>query len=236
MKQASVSEAIGSQQRVAEEGWLQSWQRGPTRLRWTSLPLQAGDAAPDLELRNAEGGTTRLREAWRDGPALLLFWRHYGCSCGRDRARRLQAEHERYVGLGANVVVIGQGEPERSKVYALAHRLPCAVLCDPTRHAYDAYGLLEGQPSQIVFDAPDEFLRRDHEAGRQLQRSRHGTAAAPVDSPWQLPGEFVVDRSGTVRLAYRYQYCEDWPDPRVLIAAIKEAGGEPIPHRQRRTA
>ena len=225
MNELPVSETITSHQQSAEESWLQSWQRGPTRLRWTSVPLQAGDVAPDLELHDASGGTVHLRDTWRDGPALLLFWRHYGCSCGRDRARRLQAEHERYVGLGANVIVIGQAEPERSRVYAQKNELPCAVLCDPARHAYEAYGLLEGQPSQIVFDAPDEFLRRDYEAGRRLQQSRHGTDAAPVDNPWQLPGEFVIDRSGRIRLAYRYQYCEDWPDPLVLIAAIKEAGG-----------
>jgi hypothetical protein len=33
----------------------------------------------------------------------------------------------------------------------------------------------------------------------------------------------VIDRSGTVRLAYRYQYCEDFPNPLVLVAGIKEA-------------
>ena len=226
MNQPTVSATIASQQQDAEESWLQSWQRGPTRLRWTSVPLQAGELAPDLELHDASGATVHLRHTWRDGPALLLFWRHYGCSCGRDRARRLQAEHERYASLGVNVVVIGQGGPERSRVYAQKNELPCPVLCDPARHAYDAYGLLEGQPSQIVFDAPDEFLRRDYEAGRKLQQSRHGTDAVPVDSPWQLPGEFVIDRAGMVCLAYRYQYCEDWPDPLVLVAAIKEAGGK----------
>ena len=227
MNQPTVSETIASQQQGAEEDWMQSWQRGPTRLRWTSVPLQVGDAAPDLELNDASGNAVHMRDAWRDGPALLLFWRHYGCSCGRDRARRLHAEQERYVALGANVVVIGQAAPERSLVYAQRHQLTGTVLCDPARLAYEAYGLLEGQPSQIVFDAPDEFLRRDAEAGRRLQQSRHGTDAAPVDSPWQLPGEFVIDRSGKIRLAYRYQYCEDFPDPLVLIAAIKEARGNP---------
>ena len=77
MKHASLSDSIASQQR-AEESWLQGWQRGPTRLRWTSVPLQVGDAAPDLDLLDASGATVRLRETWRDGPALLLFWRHYG--------------------------------------------------------------------------------------------------------------------------------------------------------------
>jgi len=35
--------------------------------------------------------------------------------------------------------------------------------------------------------------------------------------------KFVVDHSGTIRLAYRYQYCEDFPDPRILTSAIREA-------------
>jgi hypothetical protein len=38
-----------------------------------------------------------------------------------------------------------------------------------------------------------------------------------------LPGEFAVDREGVIRLAYRYQYCEDWPDPRVLTTALRLA-------------
>ena len=225
MSESAESRRIEVQQRAAEEAWLRSWQQGPTRLRWKTLPLQAGDTAPDLYLRDSENRPVRLRDAWRDGPALLLFWRHYGCSCGRGRALRLQAEYQRYVALGATVVVIGQAEPERSKTYAQKNELPCAVLCDPARRAYDAFGLLDGQPSQIVFDAPDAFLRREYEAGRQLQIARRGTDAVPVDSPWQMPGEFVVDRAGFVRLAYRYQHCEDWPEPLVLVAALKQAAG-----------
>ncbi|MCJ2532042.1 MAG: hypothetical protein LN413_07070 [Candidatus Thermoplasmatota archaeon] len=45
-----------------------------------------------------------------------------------------------------------------------------------------------------------------------------------MDSPWQRPGEFVVDRGGILRLTYRYQYCEEYPDPRVLVTAIRAAG------------
>jgi peroxiredoxin len=222
-----VSPIIIEQQRSAEEDWLRAWQRGPTRVRWTQIPVQAGDPAPDLLLQCATGGSIRLSDTWRAGVSVLLFWRHYGCSCGRDRAVRLLAEYERYAALGASVFIIGQAEPERSAHYAQANALPCPVLCDPVRGAYRAYGLLDGQPSQVVFDAPDEFLRREHDAGKRLQDARRATPAMPVDSPWQLPGEFVIDRSGIVRLAYRYQYCEDWPNPLVLLAAIKQAAAVP---------
>lgn len=215
--------SLGLQIQSAEAEWLSLWQRGPSRLRWSRVPLQPDDAAPDFELPDSAGRLVRLRDVWRDGPVLLLFWRHYGCSCGVDRAQRLQAEYAAYRALGAQVLVVGQGGPEQAADYAARYQLPCPVLCDPTRQVYEAYDLLEGKPSQIVFDAPDEFLRTDAEAGARLQQSRHGTPRAAVNSPWQLPGEFVIDTAGRVRLAHRYQHCEDWPNPLVLIAALKEA-------------
>ena len=184
------------------------------------MPLQVGDLAPDFELKDTSGQLVHLRDFWSKGPALILFWRHYGCSCGVDRAKLLQNEYADYTKLGASVVVIGQGEPERSKDYSQKNGIPCPVLCDPTYQVYEAYDLLEGKPSQIIYDAPDEYLRIDYETGAELQQSRQGTEGALVDSPWQLPGEFVVDQSGIIRLAHRYQHCEDWPNPSILIPAI----------------
>jgi len=209
--------------KAAESEWLDLWKQGPTRLRWTEVPLQVGDLAPDFELKDTSGKLVHLCDFWSNGPALILFWRHYGCSCGVDRAKLLQNEYADYIKLGASVVVIGQGDPERSKDYSEKHDIPCPVLCDPTYRVYEAYDLLEGKPSQIIYDAPDEYLRIDYETGAQLQQSRQGTESALVDSPWQLPGEFVVDQSGIIRLAHRYQHCEDWPNPSILIPAIKES-------------
>lgn len=214
---------LESQIRSAEEEWLEHWRSGPSRLRWKRIPLQVGDTAPDFELQDSTGAAVHLHDFWNNQPALLLFWRHYGCSCGIERAKRLRTEYRDYVNSGANVVIIGQGEPERAAAYIQKHNLPCQVLCDPTYQVYQAYDLLEGKPSQIVFDASDEFLKCDFNAGANLQNARRGTERATVDNPWQLPGEFVVDGMGVVSLAYRYQYCEDWPNPLVLVGAIKEA-------------
>lgn len=218
-----MSPNLDSQIQSAEEEWLQHWKNGPSRLRWNKIPLQVGDQAPDFELQDSTGATVHLSDFWQDKPALVLFWRHYGCGCGIERARRLQNEYADYINLGAKVVIIGQGEPERAALYIHNRNIPCPVLCDPTYTVYQAYDLLEGKPSQIVFDAPDKLLQCDLETGISLQNSRHGTERATVDNPWQLPGEFVVDTSGVIQLAYRYQYCEDWPNPLVLIGAIKEA-------------
>ncbi|MBI4415393.1 MAG: AhpC/TSA family protein [Euryarchaeota archaeon] len=209
--------------KAAEEEWLEHWKRGPTRTRVANAP-QIGDRAPDLELEDFRGKRVRLSDFWRDRPALLLFWRHYGCGCGLERSKRLAAEYTDYVAAGANVVIVGQGEPERARAYAKKYGLPpCPILCDPAFHAYIAYGLPEAVPAQILYDAPEDLQRCELEAGLRFIAARREMGRPLVDNPWQLPGEFVVDASGTIRLAYRYQYCEDFPDPRVHVTAIMDA-------------
>jgi peroxiredoxin len=218
-----MSSNVESLIEAAEQEWLEHWTRGASRLRWSRIPLQVGDSAPDFVLPDMSGQPVHLRDTWKDRPALLLFWRHYGCGCGIERAQRLVQEYPEYTQAGANVVIIGAGEPERSALYVQTHSLPCPMLSDPAYQVYQAYDLLEGKPSQIIFSGSEELLRCDYDAGVQLAQSRHGTVRAVVDNPWQLPGEFVVDQRGVIRLAYRYQYCTDFPNPLVLLAAIKEA-------------
>jgi peroxiredoxin len=210
--------------KAAENEWLAGWKSGPIRTRWTELPLQVDDPAPNIELLDSNGKPRQLKSFWENKPALVIFWRHYGCSCGMERAQSLRQEYDDYIESGANVVIIGQGEPQRAALYAEKYRLPpVPLLCDPEFKAYHAFGLLEGKESQILFDAPDELLDRELSAGLELARSRKKAKRPLVDNSWLLPGEFVVDRNGIVRLAYRYNYCEDFPDHRVLLAAIREA-------------
>jgi peroxiredoxin len=210
---------------AAEDRWMAAWRAGPTRLRWTSLPPQPGDPAPDAELPDHEDRLVRLSSLWVERPLLVLFWRHFGCSCGMDRAARLRSELADYRAAGGDVVIIGQGEPARAARYRERQRIEVPILTDPDRATYQAYGLLQGTPAQILFDAPDEFLRCEPQAGLDLAASRHGTDRALVDDPWQLPGEVVVGTDGVIRSVHRYGWCEDYPDPRVHIAVIREAAG-----------
>ena len=46
---------VAAQVAAAEAAWLACWLAGATRTRWTSLPVQVGDPAPDLELADSTG-------------------------------------------------------------------------------------------------------------------------------------------------------------------------------------
>ena len=220
-----MSEDVEQLIEAAEDRWKAGWEAGPTRLRWTSLPPQAGDPAPDATLSDHEGTDVALSSLWADRPLLILFWRHFGCSCGMDRAARLRTELPDYRAGGGDVVIVGQGEPARAARYRERQGIDVPILSDPDRSVYQAYGLLQGSTAQILFDAPDPFLRCDFDAGMGLAASRHATDRALVDDPWQLPGEFVVGTDGVIAYAHRYGWCEDYPDPRVHLAVIRGAAG-----------
>lgn len=212
---------VDDQQRAAEEEWLAAWLKGPTRTAWTTIPPQIGSPAPDLSLPDTAGRTRRLSEFWSSKPALLLFFRQFGCSCLAERWEKLRDEVTAFEEAGAQLVAITQGEPERAAEVSERRGYPFTVLCDPKRKSYEAYGLLEGTPAQILHDFA--WKPGDRETGEKLVNSRRGTERAPVDSPWQLPGEFVVSTKGRLVLTHRYQYCEDFPPKTVMLGAIETA-------------
>lgn len=188
----------------AQKSWLKSWEEGPKKTRWTQIPLQIGDKAPDFTLLDQRDRAQRLSSFWEEQPALVIFWRHFGCECGIERAERLMQEMSTYKEVGADVVIIAQGEPQRSAFYATTVGLGnTTILSDTARKAYDAYGILEGKESQIYFEEDDEYLCRYLEVGQQMA-ALFATQGTPlVDNEWLLPAEFVIDTNGMVRLVYR---------------------------------
>jgi peroxiredoxin len=204
---------------AAEALWLRTWTAGPTENE--GQPLPRGTRVPDLVLLDHAGAVRSLSQFWSDGPALLMFWRHFGCGCGVERAARLRQEWSAYQDAGLRPVVIGQGEPERAAAYRSEQGLPCPVLCDPERDAYRAFGIGQWSVARILYDAPARFWSHPSEAGAAFQDARRAAGRPLVDDPWRAAAEFVVGTDGTVVLPYAYQYCEDFPDPRVLTTAAR---------------
>ena len=209
---------------AAEQRWLAGWLAGPTRTRYEELPPQPGDPAPDLQLPDTSGEPRHLSDYWAHGPVLVIFMRHFGCSCLMERWEGLKVEMADYTEAGARVVAVCQAEPERARAVAERRAYQFPLLCDPDLSAYRAFGLLEGQPAQVLHDFP--WQPGDEETARTLfLEPRRGTERAVVDSPWQLPGEFVIGSNGRIGLAHRYQYCEDFPPKTVLLGAIAATEG-----------
>jgi peroxiredoxin len=213
--------SLDALQAAAEETWRAEWLAGPSRTRWRSLPPQAGDTAPDIELPDSQGHRRRLSGWWSEGPLHLVFLRHFGCSCLADRWATLEPALDRLSGAGATTVAVCQAPPERAAPVVTRRGYPFPVLCDPERHAYEAFGLLEGVPATVLHDFP--WRPDDRATAEAWTGSRRGTERALVDHAWQLPGEFVVAAGGRLVLTHRAQFCEDFPPTEVLLGAIAAA-------------
>ncbi|HET9020246.1 MAG TPA: redoxin domain-containing protein [Ornithinibacter sp.] len=202
---------------AAESEWLGGWALGPTEEEGTGLP--PGAPAPDLALPDETGTPRQLSEFWADGPALLMFWRHFGCSCGVARAGRLLEQWEVLRAAGLTPVVVSQGEPARAAAYRAEHHLPCSVLCDPDHTAYRQFGVGHWPVERILHDAPEAFWRLPLNLGVALQAERRAQGRPLVDDPWRQAMDVVVGTDGLVRLTFASQYCEDHPPASVLAAA-----------------
>lgn len=217
----SSAATISSLTAEAESEWLEGWTTGPTEPE--GFGLSKGSKAPDLVLADHTGAKRQLSEFWADQVLLLMFWRHFGCSCGVDRAKRLLDEYPAYEAAGIMPVIVTQGEPPRAAAYRDQHGLPCPVLCDPEHQAYRAYGIGQWSVERVLFDAPEAFWAHPHDLGADFQDSRREEGRPLVDDPWRAVAEFVIGSDGVVRLPYIYQHCEDFPEPLVFTAAARLA-------------
>ena len=106
--------------------------------------------------------------------------------------------------------------------------------CLPGRPGFALPSLVRSQPSRLpdirdrpvagragAVRRPAGVLDHPRNLGASVQNDRRQTGRAPVDDPWRAVAEYVVGTNGLVRLAYTYQYCEDFPDPRVLTTAAR---------------
>ena len=219
---SASTNAVESSTAAAEAEWLQGWTSGPTEAEGSGLAT--GADAPVLTLDDDTGSPRLLSEFWSEGPALVMFWRHFGCGCGVERADRLKVEWDDYLAAGLHPVIVAQGEPERAAAYRAEHDLPCAVLCDPDHDGYRAFGLGQWPVERVLFDAPPEYWEHQQSLGASFQAGRRDDGRPPVDDPWRAVGEYVIGTDGRIRLPYLYQYCEDYPDPRVLTTAAHLSG------------
>ncbi len=202
----------------AERRWMDNWVAGPTL---EGEPIRRGALAPDMDLTDEMGNGVKLSQAWSDRPALIMLWRHLGCGCGIERINRLEGEYDGYETSGLNAVVVAPGDLERVVAYKEMYGLQLPVLADPGYKTHRAYGLSHWSKEQALYDRPDEYCTLTPQVGMKYQQASQELGRTLVDDPWMQSAEFVVDPAGLVRVAYYYNYCEDYPDPRIFETAAR---------------
>ncbi len=150
--------------------------------------LKVGARAPDFTLPDINGNPVTLLRLLAQGPAVIAFYRGEWCPYCNLQLRAYQQILPQIRSLGASLVAVSPQTPDHSLSMAEKNALGFAVLSDVGNLVARRYGL--------VFTIEEPVRAAHKRVGADLP-------AFNADNSWELPipGTFIVDTWGTVRLA-----------------------------------
>ena len=127
---------------------------------------------------------------------------------------QLRREHPRVEEAGARTVAVFQGPPANVGGFCRDRLVPFDCLADPDRSAYTAFGLATAGVTTWL--SPRTVVK-----GAALFR-RGLTTGLPHTGQdvRQMPGTFVIERGGRVRLSHYNRDPSDNPSIDVLLGAL----------------
>lgn len=174
---------------------------------------EVGDAAPRVIFLDAAGETVVLSDLYggpdaRRGLA-LIFLRHFGCPFCREHARELDRKRNAFRSADVEIVMIGTGTPAQADAFRHELDLSSPVFTDPDRGAYRAFGLVEA-PLRSLLDP--RVL-----AGGARAAIKGYLPRKPQGRAMQLQGQFLIDRTGTIRSVARPRVMSEIPSASALL-------------------
>jgi peroxiredoxin len=151
--------------------------------------LQVGANAPDFSLPDARGGTVSLSALLAKGPAVVTFYRGGWCPFCDLQLRAYQGVLGAIHDLGAQLVAVSPQTPDYAQEDVDKKHLTFPVLTDAHNAVARRYGL--------VFALSEPLKALQTGFGNPIPKFNG-------DESWELPmpGTFVLDRGGVVRLAH----------------------------------
>jgi peroxiredoxin len=176
----------------------------------TDHVLKVGGKAPDFSLPNARGGMLQLSLLLSKGPVVVTFYRGGWCPFCNLTLRAYESIYSEIRRLGAELVAISPQTPDNSLSDVEKKGLAYPVLSDVHLRVTRQYGL--------VFKLTDTWKKLQEGFGNPLPKFNG-------DESWELPipGTFVLDRGGVVRLAFVDPDYMRRLEPASILNALREA-------------
>jgi peroxiredoxin len=167
---------------------------------------------PDFTLPDALGNSVTLSNLLKQGPVVITFYRGAWCPYCNLQLHAYQQILPQIQALGASLVAISPQTPDNSLMFTEKQALTFAVLSDVGNRVARQFGL--------VFTL-DEAVRAVH---RQMGAD---LPAYNGDDSWELPmpGTFLVDQTGAVRLAFVDPNYTRRLDPSIILTELKKLTG-----------
>lgn len=171
----------------------------------------ASFTASNPTVLDADGVVHTLSEYWTaaDKGLALVFVRHFGCPFCKEHVATLIKRQSEFTAAGVDIVIVGNGSPERAKAFTAQMKTPFPVVTDPSGEAYSAFRLKKAEKKSLF--TPQVLLGGVRAASK-------GYFPKPTQGdPLQLQGQFLIDTHGVVWHADRPLVMSDIPSSDALL-------------------
>ncbi len=177
--------------------------------------LNFNASAPDLKLLDTNKQEVQLSSLWAKQPLVLAFTRHFGCTQCKEMLAELVSAHDRIKAAGLSIVVITQGTPETTALFAKQFAPGLLCLADPERKAYTAYGLERGTLRQTFLNLKVLSAVKDSQKkGYKVEGPPEGQDAM------LMSGTFIIGTNGKILLPYYYDNIADHPSLELFLNGV----------------
>jgi peroxiredoxin len=195
-----------------------SWLLDAVKRRQRAEPPTRADALGTVVLADHEGRSVRLGDLWRDGPAVVVWLRQFGCPFCRSHARHLNLERHRFDALGTSLVLIGQGTPVHAAAFRRMLRIDLPILVDRERVTYLAAGTKLATLDELI--GPAVVAK----ALLAMARRRVILGRNTADEA-QLGGSIVVVPGGEVAWSHLSENAADMASADEIFGAVRRVSG-----------
>ena len=206
----AASERFGSQRR-----WP-SWMLDTAREREQPATPEHIDALAEISLPDQDSNPVRLRDLWRDGPAVIVWLRQFGCPFCRAYAVELNRARDRFTIAGARLVLIGQGTPDDAARFRRRMQIQLQVLADADRVTYLWAGTKLATLDELI--GPVVVVRALIAMASNRVVIGHNTADEA-----QLGGSIVVLPDGTMPFSHISRNAADMAPVDEILAVVNAA-------------
>lgn len=152
-------------------------------------PLLVSSEIPDVELKNIDNETVRLKELVSQQPSILVFYRGGWCPYCNRQLSDLNAIEEQLYEIGYQLLAISPDRPEKLKATLDKNELGYTLLSDSPMNVSKAFG--------IAFKVDQETVDRYKSIGLDLEGdSGYDHHLLPV------PAVYIVNTDGIVKFNY----------------------------------
>jgi prostamide/prostaglandin F2alpha synthase len=190
-----------------------SWMLDAVRTREQPAAPEHIDALAMITLPDQGGHPVRLGELWREGPAVIVWLRQFGCPFCRAYSVQLNRARAGFARAGARLVLIGQGRPDDASRFRNQMQIDLQILADIDRVTYLWAGTKLATIDELI--GPVVVGRGLLAMARQRVVLGHNTADEA-----QLGGSIVVAPDGDVVSAHISRDASDMASVARLLAIV----------------